>query len=139
MLDLQARRKKNLKALIKQWEGPTNLAKKLQYSGPSYLSQLIGSQKPITEKTARYIEETVDLPVGWLDQEHTMQSSAMARSDTALISRVMLSVSAALDDAGLRLSPVRMAELVSLVYECAAEKGIVDDGVIKRLVKLLKG
>lgn len=135
MPDLQALRKKNLRALIKQWEGPTNLAKKLHYSGPSYLSQLVGRHKPITEKTARFIEHALDLPAGWMDADRVAQDGKV---DTALIGRVMLSVSAALDDAGLRLSPIKMAELVSFVYECAADKG-VDDEFVVRLVKLLKG
>lgn len=139
MPDLQALRKKNLRALIKQWEGPTNLAKKLQYSGPSYLSQLTGPHKPITEKTARFIEATVGLPSGWLDMDHTTQTGQLTRVDTSLINRVMLSVSGALDDAGLRLTPIRMADLVSLVYECATEKGEVDDEFIARLIKIIKG
>ncbi len=138
MPDLQALRKKNLKALIKQWEGPTNLAKKLHYSGPSYLSQLIGPHKPVTEKTARFIEKTLDLPPGWLDADHN-HNSPSAKVDTSLVGRVMLSVGAALEDAGMRLSPARMADLVSFVYECASERGGVDDDLIKRLIKLIKG
>lgn len=139
MSDLQALRKKNLKALIKQWEGATNLAKKLRYSGPSYLSQMIGPHKPITEKTARLIEAALDLPTAWMDIEHAVTSAQPGRLDTSLVSRVMLSVGAALKDAGISLSPARMAGLVGLIYEHAFEhQGAVDDEYIRRVVKLLQ-
>lgn len=136
MPDLQALRKKNLRALLKQWDGPTNLAKKLQYSGPSYLSQLIGPNKPITEKTARHIEEVLELERGWMDKDHAASTGQHVRIDTTIINRVMLSIAAALEDAGTRLTPQRMADLVGLVYEHAAEHGQVDDGYVARLVKL---
>ena len=140
MPDLQALRKKNLKALIKQWDGPTVLARKLGYSGPSYLSQLVGSQKPITEKTARYVEKTLDLPPGWLDlDQHPGGQGKTERVDSSLVARVMLAVGAALEDAGMRLSPARMADLVAFAYEHAVVGGAVDDEYIKKLVKLLKG
>lgn len=41
MPDLQAVRKRNLRALIKEHGGPSQLAKQLGYAGPSYLSQLL--------------------------------------------------------------------------------------------------
>lgn len=134
-MDTQALRKRNLRALIKQWDGPTVLAKKLGYSGPSYLSQLVGRHKPITEKTARYIEATLDLPAGWLDQEPQPDRHKV---DAALVARVMLTVGRAVEDAGLRLPPARMADVVSFVYECAVERGM-DDDFVRRLVKLLGG
>lgn len=137
MNDLQARRKKNLRALIKQWEGPTNLARKLHYRGPSYLSQMIGPHKPVTEKTARAIEAALALPNGWLDADHATPSGA-GHIDTALISRVLLAISAVLDGSGVVLSSPRMAGLVSLCYEHAAEHGnVVDDDYVHRLVSLI--
>lgn len=137
MADIQALRKRNLRALIKQWEGPTNLAKKLRYSGPSYLSQMIGPAKPITEKTARFIEQELDLPAGWMDIDHAARTGQYPRLDTSLINRAICAVSAALQDAGIQLSPTRMALLVELVYENATEHGAVDDGYVARLVKLI--
>jgi hypothetical protein len=137
MPDLQALRKRNLRALIKQWEGPSNLAKKLHYSGPSYLSQMIGPGKPITEKTARFIEATLSLPSGWMDADHAVQTGQHTRVDTTVINRVMCVVGAALQDAGVQLSPPRLADLVGLAYEHAVEHGEVDDDYIARLVKLI--
>lgn len=137
MPDLQALRKKNLRALIKEWEGPTNLAKKLHYTGPSYLSQMIGPSKPITEKTARFIESELDLPSGWMDGDHAATTGQHARIDTTIINRVMLSVGAALQNTGVQLSPPRLADLVGLAYEHAIEHGAVDDSYVTRLVKLI--
>ena len=144
MPDTQTLRKRNLRALIKQWEGPTVLAKKLRYSGPSYLSQMIKpieqGGKPITEKTARFIESELGLSPLWMDTDHAAKTGQYPRLDSALIARVMLSVGTALQDAGAKLpstSP-RMLVLVELAYEHAAEHGEVDDGYVVRLVKLIK-
>lgn len=135
-LDLQATRKKNLKALIKEWDGPTNLAKKLGYAGPSYLSQLIGPGKPITEKTARHIEREVGKAAGWMDRESP--PLAPGAVDSARIDRLMLSIISAVDDVKLHLPPRCMANLVSFVYECAMMPVHVDDTFVRRVVALLK-
>lgn len=70
--DVLTRRRYNLRAVAAQRGGPTGLAKVLGYEGPSYISQMIGPQhkRPITEKTARHIEQAVGLPTGWLDLDH---------------------------------------------------------------------
>jgi hypothetical protein len=99
---------------------------------------MIGPSKPITEKTARFVEETLGLPHGWMDGDHAALTGQHARVDTSLIRRVMLSVSAALQDAGVQLPPHRMALLAELAYEHAAEHGGVDDSHVVRLVKLMK-
>lgn len=137
MADIQSIRKKNLKALIAQWEGPTNLAKKLQYSGPSYLSQMIGPGKPITEKTARYIEQTLELPTGWMDQEHKAKPTN-GKVDRDMLANAALHVMSEAADAGLNLSPARMSQLLTFVWECTAQLGKIDDDFIRRLIKLLK-
>jgi hypothetical protein len=70
--EILARRRNNLRAIAAQRGGVTGLAKPLGYSGPSYLSQMIGPQhnRPITEGTARHIEQALGLAIGWLDQDH---------------------------------------------------------------------
>lgn len=123
MPNLQALRKKNLRALIKQWDGPTNLAKKLGYSGPSYLSQMIGEHKPITEKTARFVETTLDPPAGWLDNDN----HDSGRADTANVARVLLAVGAAIENTGAKVSPGRLADIATFVYEHLCRNGVVDD------------
>jgi hypothetical protein len=130
-VDSQGRRKQNLRALIKQWDGPTHLARKLRYSGPSYLSQLISPAKPITEKTAHYIEEQLDLAPGWMDADHE-------HADSALIGRVMAVVGEQLAKADAHPSTAGMAELVPLVYDDALLKGAVDPGFVSRVIILVK-
>lgn len=132
--ELQKLRKRNLLALVRTWEGPTKLAKKLNYSGPSYLSQLVGPNKPITEKTARQIEAALNLPDRWMDADYTLPDPP--RTDTALIQEVMLSVGTALGDTVL--PPPRLAGFVSLVYEHATEHGgHVDEEFTHTLAKLI--
>lgn len=135
--DLQAIRKKNLRALIKDWDGPTNLAKKLGYAGPSYLSQLIGPGKPITEKTARHIEQKLTLPTGWMDRE-SPQPLPPGAFDSQRVDRLMLAIISTVDDAKLHLPPRCMANLVSFVYECATTPTTADDAFIRKLVALMK-
>ena len=52
VIDVMDTRRAKLKLLTGS-QTPTALAKLLGYSGPSYISQMIGGHRPITEKTAR--------------------------------------------------------------------------------------
>lgn len=76
-------RKANLRLLLQQWEGPSTLAKKLGYAGPSYLSQIVGGHRPITEKTARDIEAKLDLPAGWMDRDKSGESGRVDNAQVA--------------------------------------------------------
>lgn len=129
-------RKANLALLIKQWGGATNLGKKLKHSGPSYLSQLIGAGRPITEKTARRIEDQLDLPTGWMDADHTAEKNTVV--NPLLIASVVMAVGAALEDAEMQVAPRKFADLVALVYEEAVVKGTVEEGFVNRIVRLMK-
>lgn len=137
--EIQTLRKKNLRALIKQWHGPTKLAKELRYSGPSYLSQMIGPNKPISETTARGIEDVLSLEPGWMDTDHTAQPVEQAENrayaDTTLINDVVVSVMAVLGNTAVSVPPC-LPGLVSLAYEHAAAHGKIDADYIDRLVKL---
>lgn len=130
-------RKMNLRALIAQWGGPTNLAKKLGHSGPSYLAQLVSENRPVTEKAARAIEQKLDMEIGWLDREHTGTITPV-RVDQTLITKAVLAVGAALEEHGLQVKPAKFADLVALVYEEAAKTGDVGEALIQRIVRLLK-
>lgn len=130
--DLSRTRIENLKVLLVQWGGPTVLARKLQYSGPSYLSQLLSGNRPFTEKTARMIEASLDLPSLWLDRAHNMTTDI----DPELLSAVVSQVSAALPPKGI-VAPRQVSEVIALVYENAKATGQVDEEYIKRLMKLL--
>lgn len=129
-------RKANLQLLIKQWGGATNLAKKLKHAGPSYLSQFTSTGRPITEKTARRIEEQLGLAIGWLDVDHTAEQ--VPAVNQTLVTKVVLVVGATLEDAGLTVSPTKFADLVALVYEEAAKTGQVDEALVQRLIRILK-
>lgn len=62
-------RRANLRLLADRYDGPSQLAAKLQLRHPSYLSQLIGPNpsRDISERTARAYEEKLGLAAGWLD------------------------------------------------------------------------
>lgn len=131
-------RRDNLRKLIREWHGPTSLAKKLGHSSGSYLAQLAGPNpsRDISERTAREIEQCLDLPPGWLDRD---QPPGPARPlDEVAISDAVRSVSACLRDANLRLDPEKTAMLVTLVFERRQETGIVDEAWVRRLVAMLK-
>lgn len=139
MPDLQFIRKKNLRVLIAEYNGPTALAKLLKYSGPSYLSQMVGPHKPITEKTARAVEKVTGKPTGWLDIDHEAMPPPIQKADTALLSTVVLAVSTALDESKLRVATPTLAELIALIYEDALAKGAVDTTYLARIIKMLAG
>ena len=130
--DVAPIRIENLKLLLVQWGGPTVLARKLHYSGPSYLSQLLSGNRPFTEKTARTIEATLDLPALWLDRKH----SATTDIDPELLASVVSLVQAMLPNKGIP-APRQISEVITLVYEQAKESGTVDEEYVKRLVKLI--
>ena len=130
-------RRENLRALTKQWGGPTSLARKLGHSNGSYLAQLIGPHpsRDISEKVAREIEIKLNLPVGWLDSE---QGNGTRQVDDSVLGECVRAVAAALRDAGVKATPDQMADLASLTYEHAKLTGRIDEAFIKRIVRLTK-
>lgn len=64
-------RRENLRRLIEQWDGPSNLANKLGYTNASFLVQMAGPNpiRDVSERTARKIEGKLDLPRGYLDRK----------------------------------------------------------------------
>jgi hypothetical protein len=137
--DIHDVRKKNLKALVAQWDGPTNLAKQLGYTGPSYVSQMVSGNRPITEKTARQIEAKLDLATGWLDAAHPGVPAARAAVlDTADLARIISLLTTALEEARVKMQPAKFAELVAMVYEDAQERGRIDEKFINRVIGLVK-
>lgn len=126
-------RRTNLRQLVKQWGGPSSLARKLGHSNGSYLAQLAGPRpsKEVTEKQARSIEQRLDLPAGWLDRKNpTLRSEP----DTAAIVEIVACVHDAAG--GTKLARDKFAEIVQLAYEYAQHTGHVDQQVVSRLVKL---
>lgn len=130
--DVFAIRRKNLRALIRQHEGATNLAKLLGYSSPSYLSQMVGPAKtrPVTEKVARQIENRLRMPSGWLDKVHSDYATTV---DENSVSETIVLVGQLLSDSKVKTTPRQFAELVAL----AQERGGLDETYIRRLISLL--
>jgi hypothetical protein len=130
-------RRENLRALMREWGGPTSLAKKLGHSNGSYLAQLIGPHpsREVSEKVAREIEGKLALPLGWLDGEHDGQGRQI---DDQTLGECVRAVAAAIRDAGLRPDPDAYANLVSLAYEHTKLTGRVDEPHIQKLVRLIR-
>lgn len=129
-------RRENLRALTKEWGGPTSLARKLGHTNGSYLAQLIGPHpsRDISEKVAREIEGKLNLPLGWLDGEQ----NGNRQVDDSVLGECVRAVAAALRDAGVRGTPDQMADLASLTYEHAKLTGRIDEAFIQRIVRLTK-
>lgn len=130
-------RRDNLRSLMTQWGGPTSLAKKLGHSNGSYVAQLVGPNpsREISEKVARDMEGKLNLPIGWLDQEHAGNGRQV---DDAALSACVRAVAAALRDVDHNPSPDIYANLVSLAYEHAKLTGRVDEPFIQKLIGLTR-
>lgn len=129
-------RRRNLKLLADQWNGPTNLAKKLKWSGPSYVTQLVNGHRPITEKTARRVEEILDLSANWLDTPH--DGRAPPTLDAELLAATMAMVLAECEARDNPASPKQISEIVNLAYENAkATGGRPDLDYIKALLNIV--
>ena len=137
MKSVYALRRENLRALMREWGGPTSLAKKLGHANGSYLAQLIGPHpsREVSEKVAREIEGKLALPLGWLDGEH----DGLGRQiDDQTLGECVRAVAAAIRDAGLRPDPDAYANLVSLAYEHTKLTGRVDEPFVNKLVRLIR-
>lgn len=135
--DIQDVRRGNLKVLIAQWGGPTNLAKKLGLAGPSYLSQLLSGLRPITEKFASKTEVALELPTGWISAEQK-EKAMPAAVDHSLVAKVAELIGAILEEEKLQVAPTKFSDLVVMVYEDAVTSGSPNECFIKQLVKLLR-
>lgn len=127
-------RRENLRQLMRQWGGPTSMAKKLGHSNGSYLAQLAGPHpsREVSEKVAREIEGKLGLPSGWLDDEH----GETRPLDDAALGACVRAVSAAFRDVGHRPTPDQMADCAALAYEHAKLLGRVDEAFINKIVRL---
>jgi hypothetical protein len=131
--DVFANRRGNLRALIIQHEGATNLAKLLGYSSPSYLSQMVGPNptRQITEKVARQVERKLLLPDGWLDKKPT---TYQVKVDEQQIGALVLLVGQILKENSISVTPEQFANLVTL----ANEREAIDETYIRRLINLIQ-
>lgn len=126
-------RRANLRALIAQHDGPTNLARRLGLAGPSYLSQIVSGHRNLQEKTARKWEELLGLQVGALDI-----AGAAQPVDIDLAVAIMHTVGRIAEDERKMLRPAQFAQIVELVWEDARAKGAADENFVRRLVHLAR-
>jgi hypothetical protein len=125
MNDLHTVRRTNLRHLIDSYGGPTSLSEKLGYSNGSFLVQIAGPNpiRPLTEKTARKIEEKLKLEEGWFDREHTgiinyaKSTASIVALDTERLVDCIAAVSHAAEDLHLHLNPEKIGALVALIYD----------------------
>lgn len=117
-------RRENLTALAKKLGGIAALAKKLDRT-ESQVSQWVrgathsktGKRRGMKGETARWIEVTADLPLGWLDQEH--RDTYSPGTAAAPIARQ--------DEIAYTVPPRHARPLVQTVCDLAAQ--INDDGL----------
>lgn len=130
-------RRENLRRLIEQWDGPSNLAIKLGYSNASFLVQMAGPNpiRDVSERTARKIETKLDLPRGYLDKKPTNTNTEVS---TELVTSVVRYVAQACSDAGVRLTPEKLADVVTVIYQDAVDNGKIREAFAKQIIQLSK-
>ena len=140
--DVLQRRRNNLRALAAQWNGVSGLSKKLGYTGPSYLSQMIGPQhnRPISEKTARHIEQVLGRASGWLDQDHhgiTQEEPRTRNHSEPLFVTVSQALQDVLKEMGVTLTQEKAHAVFIRIYtEAQRRDGQVDPAFVRDLVQL---
>lgn len=127
-------RRQNLRVLTDKHGGATAVAKRMGWSGPSYVSQLIKGNRPITEKGAEKIESEFGLAQGWMDQDNPVPATV----DDSLVIKLMQAFADAAQALGVTIGPRRLAKLVEMHYEETARAGKVDRAKIRKMVEMLK-
>jgi transcriptional regulator with XRE-family HTH domain len=125
-------RRKNLKLLIEQYEGPAALARKLGVT-TSYISQLVKARRPISERTARDIEMTLRLTHGWFDGPAARGIKGPVAIDLSALSKSLERVLGEMDRTGRKMPPVKLADVVIFVYQETAKGATVDVPALLRL------
>ena len=129
-------RRENLRNLIQAWNGPLALAKKLGYKNAAFLVQMAGPNptRMVSERTARMIEDTLDLGIEFMDRRPSAQSAPTM--DTDLLHECVRVVTQVCEDAKVRFTPGKFADLVTLVYtEAIANDGNVKVDQLKKIVQ----
>lgn len=136
-MKVHALRRENLRALIGERGGLTDLSNRLGYKNPSFLSQMAGPNptREVTEKTARKIEMLLRLPVGALDKPVAYADHQPSDDTMQLVADALRLVGKVCQAEGVNLGPEKFAEIAALALEDGA--GVKPDRV-RRLVGLLK-
>jgi hypothetical protein len=137
-------RRDNLRHLVRQHDGPAALARRLGYRSAAFIVQMAGPHptRPVSERTARGVEEKLGLPAGWLDRPDAAPAPAppagKATVDSALVTDVLRLVAESCEAMGVTLTHAKFADVVSLLYTDAVEEQRLPRAEhVQRLVKLL--
>lgn len=137
---LSQQRRTNLKQILTEQGGSASFAKKLDLSGPSFLSQMVNGHRVITEKTSRRIEQAAGKPEYWMDHAHSsvegLAPTASVHVDPSFVGGAVKMVAEIQQELKVALTPEKYAEIVNLVYENAQRTGKLDRDFSMRLVKL---
>lgn len=145
--DILAWRRENLRQLTAQRGGPTALAAKLGYRGPSFISQMTGprANRVVTEAIARWIEQQLRLPAGSLDQppasglEHIGGEPVAAEPPPVPVDEpLFLQVADVLRPLLMRtpLPKAKAHQVFAQVYRDAEQRGSVDAQLAEDLIRL---
>lgn len=137
-VDVAKIRRDNMRRLIQEHGGPKALAERIGIAN-SFVVQMAGPNptREVSERTARKVEDTLDLPGGWMDTP--AEAVEIAPLNVSLVSEVIRLVGQQCEEAGVKLSPAKFADLTTLVYTTAADAGGVPrPDYIKKLIQLLK-
>lgn len=140
MQDMNEVRRGNLRKLMEK-ETATAISKRLGYKFPSYLSQLAGPNptREITEKTAREFEKKLALKPGALDKTDAPAVSPVTDDVTALVSDVIRLVGAVCAGEKVSLPTDKLADVIALAYQDAADHGGQPrEHHVRQVVRLLK-
>lgn len=140
-------RRENLRRLIAACGGPSAVADRLGYSNASYVVQMTGPNptRPVSERTARTVEEVFLLPALSLDEPVFVEfSSAEKPLDPPTPSmnaehfvQIINAVVRVCDEEGANISHRKFADILSLVVlDVGRRKGGVDESMMKTLVRL---
>lgn len=137
MRDVYEIRRNNLRLLLEQWGGPKPLSMKLSYRKASFLVQMAGPHptREVTEKTARRIEKVLELPIDWMDKE--VQTNGQPAVNNTFVHNVIRVVAQEAEDRGIKLSPVKLSDIVLLVLEDSGSSGTIRPEYIKQLLQLM--
>lgn len=142
-------RRDNIRALVTGRGALSKLSKAIGHNNPSFLSQQVGPNptRPVTEKTARKIEEALKLAPGSLDTpglqppaaSHAAQpAQQVARPDDGTLdtlAAVIRMCGSAYEAEGVPLTPGKFADVVAILM---AEKEKPQPEKVRALVRLLK-
>lgn len=143
-------RRENLRRLIQQHNGPKAFSERMGYKTPSFLVQMAGPNpsRPVTEDTARAIEEKLGLPEGSLDwpsngarpaAQHNSHGTQPTANSSALDADIVRMLAAVWDEDKIELPVVKFGQIAAYAISDAAETGSTPSpDKLRRLIELLK-